>query len=147
MAKLTARRVQSEARPGTYGDGGGLYLQVATGGSKSWIYRYQVDGRRRSLGLGGLTTVSLAQARDKAADARKLLAAGRDPIEARNSRAAPRVKAMTFEQCANAYIAAHRPAGGTLGMPANGRPALAPMPIRSSATCRSPRSTSRPSCR
>jgi integrase len=108
---LTVRQVQT-AKVGAHGDGNGLYLQVATGGSRSWIFRYQLRGKRRELGLGGFPAVSLATARDRTIDARRQLAAGIDPIEQRRGQrqdeALGFAKAMTFKQCADAYIAAHR---------------------------------------
>jgi integrase len=100
-----------------YPDGGGLYLQVTPGNdnhvSKSWIYRFAAEnGKERYMGLGSLDVVSLAEAREKAAECRKLRDQGKDPIEARSalrtSAAAERAKAMTFDQCAERYIAAHR---------------------------------------
>lgn len=110
--KLTALAVARANERGTYGDGHGVYLQVARGGSKSWILRYKVNGRTRCFGLGPLHAVSLAQARERAAEARRQLLDGHDPIDAkRASRAAVRLaaaRAMTFDQCAEAYIAAHR---------------------------------------
>jgi hypothetical protein len=68
-----------------------LYLQVEPAGdgqgiTKSWICRYMLDGRARSMGLGSLELVSLAEARDRAVAARKLLLDGVDPIEARNAK-------------------------------------------------------------
>jgi integrase len=112
MPKLTARQVQTLTRPGFFGDGLGLYLQVAPSGSKSWVYRYQRNGRRRDLGLGGVTAVSLAEARERAADARRLLVRGIDPIEARRSErinaAVTTAKAISFKEAAERYIAAHR---------------------------------------
>jgi integrase len=109
---LTARRVQTETTPGSYGDGQGLYLQVAPGGSKSWVYRYQRSGRRRELGLGGVGAVSLAEARELAINARRMLAAGQDPIEAgRAARARGQLaaaKTVVFRDAAIRYIAAHR---------------------------------------
>jgi hypothetical protein len=96
-----------------YPDGAGLYLQVGSKGARSWIYRYARDGRPRYMGLGSLSAVTLAEARQRAADARRLLSAGEDPIAARDAqRAAQRAAtatAMTFRQCAEAYVAAHRP--------------------------------------
>jgi integrase len=94
----------------------GLYLQVTgtveglvTG--RSWIYRYQLNGRERQMGLGSLDDVSLAAARDKARDARALRAEGRDPIEARDQEAAAQrraeARAVTFRECAEAYVKAH----------------------------------------
>lgn len=89
--KLSALKVARATMPGRYGDGGGLWLQVADGGSKSWIFRYQREGRARQMGLGPLDVVPLADARQRAIDARRLLLDGEDPIEAkRSARAASR---------------------------------------------------------
>src|ERR1044071_4921608 len=111
-AALTARQVETRKTPGMVADGGGLYLQIAPGGSKSWIYRYQLNGRRREYGLGGCPTVALAEGREKATDARWRVAAGTDPIEARRSErakaATAAAKAITFQECAERYIQAHK---------------------------------------
>jgi len=110
---LTVRQVKTETRPGLYGDGRGLYLRVGPTSSKSWILRFQLAGRRRDMGLGPVEFVSLAEARDKAHELRRALKLDSvDPIEAKRG-AARRValaaaKAMTFKQCAEAYIAAHK---------------------------------------
>src|SRR6266498_2569176 len=104
------------AKPGMHCDGGGLYLQAVLGAGgvvrKSWLFRFAENGRERQMGLGSLDNVSLAQARDKAAECRRLRQEGIDPIEARNSQrasmAAENAKTMTFDQCAAGYIAAHR---------------------------------------
>ena len=80
MPQLTAARVKAVAEPGRYGDGAGLYLNVAPGGSKSWVQRIVVQGRRRDIGLGGYPTVSLAEARVLAVANRTGVAAGRDPV-------------------------------------------------------------------
>src|SRR5438270_2951988 len=100
-------------KPGYYHDGGGLYLDVRSGRSgttRVWVFRYMRFGNARTMGLGPLHTISLADARQKARDARKLLLDGVDPIEARDAqRAAQRVStatAMTFKDAAEAYIAA-----------------------------------------
>jgi integrase len=110
--KLTALAVRRISKRGMHGDGHGLYLQVAEGGSKSWVLRYKVNGRPRHFGLGALHAVPLAQARIRAADARRLLLDGHDPIAARHAaRAAARLanaRTMTFDECAEAYIEAHR---------------------------------------
>jgi integrase len=112
MGKLTALVVKRIRKRGMHGDGHGLYLQVARGGTKSWVLRYKVNGQPRHLGLGPLHAITLAQARERAADARRLLVDGHDPIETkRASRAAALLDAarmMTFDQCAAAYVAAHR---------------------------------------
>jgi integrase len=97
-------------------DGGGLYLQCVAGTDaairRHWIFRFAVNGRDRQMGLGSSQDVSLAEAREMAADARKLRARGVDPINARNASqataAAQDAKVVTFEECATAYIAVHR---------------------------------------
>jgi integrase len=95
-----------------FADGLGLYLQVARNGSRSWTLRYRIGGRRRYLGLGALPSVSLADARERAAAARLILQDGRDPIEVkRGQRAATHLtaaKVMTFSKVAAAYVDAHK---------------------------------------
>jgi integrase len=111
LHKLSAVTVSSRKEPGYYADGGGLYLRVAPGGSKGWIFRFTRARKTRDAGLGPYPTVSLAKAREQAEQCRRLLASGIDPIEARKAeRAATNgaaEKARTFEQCAKAYIASH----------------------------------------
>jgi integrase len=110
MGKLNPQAVTRATKPGMYGDGGGLYLQVGPGGAKSWIYRFTLNGKQRYFGLGS-AAIPLRRARELAAEARQLRAEGIDPIEHRRSeRLAAQVasaKVMTFQQCAEAYIAAH----------------------------------------
>lgn len=112
--KLTAVRVDRLKKPGRYGDGGGLWLQIASGGTKSWLLRYQRDGKPRQMGLGPVSLVTLADARERARDARRILLDGGDPIEVRNTeRLAAKIEAargMTFQQCAEKYIATHEAA-------------------------------------
>lgn len=111
--KLSAKKVEHLSNRGLYPDGGGLYLQVAKGGSKSWLYRFKVDGRTRWHGLGSVRDVTLEKARDKATEARRLRRDGSDPIEAkRAARAAARIeaaKAITFGAAARRYIKANAP--------------------------------------
>jgi integrase len=110
--RLAARTVQTITKPGLYADGAGLYLHVSKSGSKSWIFRWRQDGRLHDMGLGPLNTISLAEARDEALVCRKLKYEGRNPIEERRAqRQAAKleaVRAMTFEDCARAYITAHQ---------------------------------------
>jgi integrase len=110
--KLTALKAEKAKAPGYYGDGGGLFLQVSKYGSKSWVFRFKTDGRLREMGLGSLDTYGLSEARERARNCRKLRDEGKDPIEERNAaRLAVKLvaaRAMTFEQCAEGYIAAHR---------------------------------------
>ncbi len=115
MAGLTALTVSRTKAKGLYLDSGGLYLQVSASGQRSWIFRFRIGGRKtpRDMGLGSLADVSLAEARAKAAAARKLLSDGIDPIEAKRetqTRAAlEKASAITFEDAAQAYIDAHSP--------------------------------------
>lgn len=107
---LSARKVETVKEPGVYADGGGLYLQVTGTGAKSWTFRYTVGGKRREMGLGSASVVTLAVARQKALEARRGLAEGIDPIEAKRQTApvAP-PSGPTFRDMAEAYIAAHSP--------------------------------------
>lgn len=110
--RLTALQVTKLTKPGLYGDGGGLTLQITTTGAKSWLFRYMVAGKPFGMGLGPTHTVSLAEARQKALDARKLLIDGINPLAAKKQNqiaaALADAKMMTFDQCAKAYILAHK---------------------------------------
>ena len=103
MHRLTARMVKALARPGRYGDGGTLYLVVAPSGSKSWVQRLTIDGRRRDLGLGGYPLVTLAEAREQAFDNRRQARRGRDPLSDRR-----RARTPTFEQASARALEANR---------------------------------------
>lgn len=76
---LSARKVET-AGPGRHGDGRGLFLYVKASGARSWLLRYQVMGKRHDLGLGAYPEVSLAMARDRALQARRMIQEGEDPI-------------------------------------------------------------------
>jgi integrase len=84
MAKLNATQVRNLKEPGRYSDGNGLLLNVKPSGSKSWMLRLQADGRRRDYGLGSVADVSLAEAREQAAEYRKMLRRGVDPLAIRD---------------------------------------------------------------
>jgi integrase len=109
--RLTMLAVQHAKKPGMLADGDGLYLQVSSVGARSWIFRFSFEGKSREMGLGSLKAVGLAAAREKAAQCRALIAGGIDPITARKSERAERAvagaRAITFDQCAEAYIKAH----------------------------------------
>jgi integrase len=117
--RLNTLAVARAKQPGRYADGGGLCLQVSGAGAKSWIFRYMRGRteagrpREREMGLGSLGAVSLAEARQLAQDARKLLAQGTDPLEAREAaRAAQRAeeaRGLSFEAAAESYIQANAP--------------------------------------
>jgi len=110
---LTALAVARLSVPGVYADGGGLYLQISRGGGRSWIFRYSLNGCRHEMGLGSTITVSLAEARDLALAARKLVQARIDPIVARDAAVTQArleaAKAITFKQAATQYIESHAP--------------------------------------
>lgn len=112
--KLTARTVQSTTAPGRYADGDGLYLLVAPGGSRSWMLRTLVHGTRRDIGLGGLSLVTLAEAREQAIGLRKIARAGGDPLAQRREtrRVVPAFEAAAREvhreQAANFRNDKHR---------------------------------------
>ncbi|NCC03962.1 MAG: DUF4102 domain-containing protein [Proteobacteria bacterium] len=112
LGKLTVLAVNKAKTKGLYADGGGLYLQVGPTGAKSWLFRYMRFGKAQAMGLGPLHAVSLADARTKAADCRKLLAAGLNPLEAKKTEEVQAriaaAKGTTFETCAKAYIEAHK---------------------------------------
>ena len=105
MGKLTALQVKALSEPGRYSDGSTLYLRIAPGGSKQWVQRIAVNGRRRDLGLGAWPVVSLAEARRKAMDNRKLVADGGDPLAEKRRAGVP-----TFEQAAREVYELNRPA-------------------------------------
>jgi integrase len=114
--KLTVRGIEAKTRRGRYGDGGGLALQISRWGTKAWLFRYQWAGKRRQMGLGPAHSdgVSLSEAREKAAECRRLVRERRDPIEARGQeRMRERLEAarsVTFRQCAESYIDGHEAA-------------------------------------
>ena len=82
MGKLTAKMVTQLSEPGRYGDGNGLYLLVTPGGTKSWVQRIQVRGKRTDKGLGGVAKVSLASARKAVTDNLGAIQNGKNPFEA-----------------------------------------------------------------
>jgi integrase len=114
IGKLSPAKVRSLTRPGIYGDGAGLWLNVGESGSKSWLYRYMLNGRAREMGLGALHTIGLAEARERARASRRLCLDGIDPIAAkhaeRDARRLAAASAVTFRDCAAKYIAANRAA-------------------------------------
>jgi integrase len=111
---LTVKKVERLKEPGRYLDARGLYLQVISKSNRSWLLRYQRDGRERWMGLGSAFDFNLDEARERARKARQQLHDGVDPLTARRAEKAARAleaaKSMTFKQCAEAYIAANRDA-------------------------------------
>jgi integrase len=109
--KLTNTQIKAVSQKGRLSDGGGLYLNVSKTGSKSWLFMWTRNGRRREMGLGsletGTATVSLAMARQKAEEIRTILGRGGDPFSEMQERIASRQK-LTFGQAANDTIDALR---------------------------------------
>ena len=97
-----SRQSESAQKPGRYGDGAGLYLNIASGGSKSWVFRAVVDGKRRALGLGSFPAVTLARARELAAEHREAVATGRDPLAEKRAKRAEAATVPTFREAAEA---------------------------------------------
>ncbi|CAK1327862.1 putative phage integrase [Burkholderia pseudomallei] len=112
LNRLTAVQVTRAKKRGVYSDGGGLYLQITKAQTKSWLFRYMRDGVPRGMGLGPIHAVSLAEARIKAQDCRRLLVDGIDPLGAkrakRQAERRERLKSLPFRECASQYIDAHR---------------------------------------
>ena len=105
MGKLTAVAVKAANKPGRYQDGDGLMLMVKDSGARSWVLRIQADGRRRDVGLGSAADVTLAGARDKATDLRKLFRAGKDPLA---DRRAEKLRTATIPTFRDAAITTHK---------------------------------------
>jgi integrase len=113
---LTVNRVKKLTKPGRYFDERGLYLQVLSSTNRSWLLRYERDGKERWMGLGPTHAYELDEAREEARKARKLLHQGIDPIDQRTSARAERetlnavnqAKEVTFEQVAQQYFNFHQ---------------------------------------
>ncbi|MCZ8154451.1 MAG: tyrosine-type recombinase/integrase [Rhodobacteraceae bacterium] len=102
---LTAQQVKSLNKPGKYFDGHGLYLRVDQNGSRFWVQRIVVRGKRCEIGLGSPALVSLGEARSLALENRKLARSGGDPIQAKRTAAA----ILTFEEAAREVHRLHKP--------------------------------------
>lgn len=111
-AELGALQVQRLTKPGAHAVGGvaGLMLKVTDAGSRSWILRAMVSGKRRDMGLGGFPDVTLAQARENARKARDAIQGGADPIQdrraTRSASAAAKARTKTFSDCVDAFMKA-----------------------------------------
>ena len=111
MGKLNALKVKSLTKPGRYGDGKNLWLQVRGPEQRSWLFRFTIAGKQQEMGLGPADIVSLAEAREAALEARKLLHTGVNPLDRRQGKkaeqAAEKAAAVTFRVVGGMYIAAH----------------------------------------
>jgi integrase len=107
--KLSALEVAKMKKPGRYGDGHGLWLQIGPSGSKSWTFSYTRHGRQHNLGLGALYAVSLAEARVRARQANQCLADGGDPIAikhaAEQAKKLEQLRTVTFAAAAEQFMA------------------------------------------
>ena len=102
--KLSAVEVAKAKGPAVLHDGGGLYLRVSASGAKSWVFRYQLDGKRRDMGLGPYPDYSLAAARGRATERRKQRHDGIDPLDAKEAQEQAQqlavAKGRTFREAA-----------------------------------------------
>lgn len=97
--RLSAAFVRTIKEPGFYGDGHGLYLKVDPAGAKRWVQRIVIQGKRRDIGLGSASLVTLAEAREQALQQRKAARAGKDPVAAKKRSTA----ILTFEEASKRY--------------------------------------------
>ena len=145
--RLTVLGAKRHRKPGLVADGGGLYLQTGPGGAKSWVFRFRLRGGRiRAHGLGSVDTVTLDRARAEALRCGQLIREGIDPIEERRTRVgaviASQAAAQSFQQAAEAYIAAHESGWSNAKHAAQWRstlkahayPAIGPVPVAAVAT-------------
>lgn len=112
VRKLTAREIEGlRKHRGTHAVGDNLYVQLKGNGA-SWVFRYLVDGKARWAGLGSLRDWTLAEARERAREFRRVLAEGKDPLAEREQKEAferaEKLKQTTFGQAAREYIEKHR---------------------------------------
>ena len=103
--KLTVRRTRELTAPGRYGDGHVLYLYIRPGGTKQWVLRTTVHRKRTDIGLGSITYVSLAEAREKALELRRQAKSGLDPLYERRKNAA----IPTFREASRTVWEQHKP--------------------------------------
>ena len=110
---LSAKKVERVKAKGRYADGTlpGLYLQVSARGAKSWLLRYEIDGRKRWMGLGSASVFSLKEARERARSARQKISDKIDPLELRRAervkQAQASARALTFREAAQRYFDAN----------------------------------------
>ena len=115
LHRLSALRVAKEVTPGHYADGGGLYMQIADSGARSWVFRFKLNGRMREMGLGPLSRVSLGEARKLAAAYRDMVRDLIDPILARREQQRRQLldispdANVTFREATEAFIRTHEP--------------------------------------
>jgi integrase len=113
LAVSSARTVETLTKTGRHNAGDNLYLSITKAGSKRWVFLYTFGGKRRELGLGSAANghVTLAQAREKAIEARKLINSGDDPVKfmGKSARAIAERGIPNFGRFADDYLATHGP--------------------------------------
>jgi integrase len=97
MGRLTPLQIRNLKDPGRYNDGDGLFLELAGPNKGNWQLRATVNGRRRDIGLGSLSLVSLKEARDAAFELRREIQRGIDPVAERKRR---KLEILTFKAAA-----------------------------------------------
>ena len=116
--KLSTLKIKALKAPGDYLDGRGLFLQIRSESSRSWLLKYSLNKRAREMGLGPVADIPLATARELRDRYRALLKQGIDPIEHRRAEraalAVDRAKSLTFKQAAERYIQSNRAGWGNL---------------------------------
>ena len=111
LKRLTTRTVTALAKIGRHADGGNLYLTISktdSGLSKRWTFMFAIDGKQREAGFGSASIVTLAEAREKAAEYRSMLAKGIDPLSAKQAAREAAAARRTFGQCADELIKSKR---------------------------------------
>lgn len=111
MGQLTPLQIRHLSEPGRYSDGDGLYLQLTGPQKGNWQLRTTINGRRRDIGLGSLTLVTLKEAREAAFDIKREIQRGIDPVAERKKR---RLEILTFKAAA-AKVHAEQKAGWKIG--------------------------------
>lgn len=105
--RLTAKQISASKNPGRYGDGGNLYLSIQQSGARRWVFMYRLDGKQREMMLGSAdasTGISLARARQLAAETRLHLAEGRDPIDVRQRQRQAQTVTPTFAAYVETFL-------------------------------------------
>jgi integrase len=111
LKRLTARTVAAMTKPGRHADGSNLYLTISrtdASVSKRWTFMYSIAGKQREAGFGSVAAVTLAEAREKAARYRSMLAKGIDPLDAKKADREAAAARKTFGQCADELIKSKR---------------------------------------
>jgi integrase len=107
--KLSSKTIEAATKRGLYSDGGGLFFQVTKHGHRSWVYRFRIQGRLRTMGLGPYPRTTLKKARELAKAAAEQVHDGIDPIVARGQSRIAAARSLTLQQAATAHVAAQRP--------------------------------------